>query len=52
RLALHAYRLTLTHPATGEKVTFTAPYQKDMEASRKQLAAIFGVDPLKDQPEI
>lgn len=52
RLALHAYRLTLTHPATGEKVTFTAPYQKDMEASRKQLAAIFGVDPLKDQPEL
>lgn len=46
RLALHAYRLTVTHPATGERVTFTAPYPKDMEATRKQLASIFGVDPL------
>ena len=45
RLALHAYRLTLTHPKTGEKMTFTAPYPKDMEATRKQLANIFGVDP-------
>lgn len=46
RLALHAYRLEITHPKTGEKMTFTAPYQKDMDATRKQLAAIFGVDPL------
>ncbi len=45
RLALHAYRLTLTHPKTGEKMTFTAPYPKDMEATRKQLKSIFGVDP-------
>ncbi len=45
RLALHAYTLTLKHPVTGEKVTFTAPYPKDMEATRKQLKSIFGVDP-------
>lgn len=48
RLALHAYKLTITHPTTKEKMTFTAPYQKDMDATRKQLAKIFGVDPLKN----
>ena len=26
RLLLHAEALTLTHPATGERVTFRAPY--------------------------
>ena len=46
RLALHAYRISFSHPKTGEKVTFEAPYQKDMEATRKQLAKLFGVDPL------
>ena len=46
RLALHAYKIEFTHPKTGEKVTFTASYPKDMEASRKQLAKLFGVDPL------
>ncbi len=46
RLALHACKLTLRHPATGEEMTFTAPYPKDMEATRKQLSSIFGVDPL------
>jgi len=45
RLALHAYKIEFTHPTTGEKVSFTAPYQKDMDATRKQLAKIFGVDP-------
>ena len=48
RLALHAYKLTLTHPKTGEEVTFTAPYPKDMEATRRQLSNIFGVDPIKE----
>ena len=47
RLALHAWKLTVTHPVSGEKVTFTAPYQKDMDAARKQLANIFNIDPLK-----
>ncbi|MCR4952561.1 MAG: RluA family pseudouridine synthase [Treponema sp.] len=47
RLALHAYKIEFTHPATGEKVSFTAPYPKDMDATRKQLAKIFGIDPLE-----
>ncbi len=45
RLALHARSLSVTHPTTRERMTFTAPYSKDMEATRKQLAALFGVDP-------
>jgi RluA family pseudouridine synthase len=49
RLALHAYMLSVTHPKTGERMTFTAPYPKDLEATRKQLASIFGVDPLKNE---
>lgn len=46
RLALHAYKLELNHPVTNERMTFVAPYQKDMDATRKQLAKLFGVDPL------
>ena len=46
RLALHAYRISFAHPKTGELVTFEAPYPKDLEATRKQLAKVFGVDPL------
>jgi RluA family pseudouridine synthase len=49
RLALHAYKLTITHPVTGEKMTFTAPYPKDMDATRNQLAKIFKVDPLAEE---
>lgn len=48
RLALHAYQLTITHPVTGKRMTFTAPYWKDMDATRKQLAKMFGVDPLAE----
>lgn len=40
RLALHAYQITVEHPVSGEKMTFTAPYQKDMEVTKKQLAKI------------
>ena len=47
RLALHAYSITITHPVTGEVMTFTAPYQKDMDSTRKQLAKIYGADPLE-----
>ncbi|MBP5520184.1 MAG: RluA family pseudouridine synthase [Treponema sp.] len=47
RLALHAYKIEIKNPKTGEALTFTAPYPKDMEATRKQLAKIFDVDPLK-----
>lgn len=46
RLALHAYSLEFKHPVNGQLLTFTAPYPKDMEAVRKQLAKIFKVDPL------
>jgi len=48
RLALHAYKIELLHPVSGEKISFTADYPKDMEATRKQLAKIFGVNPLAD----
>ncbi|MCQ2583322.1 MAG: RluA family pseudouridine synthase [Treponema sp.] len=46
RLALHAYKIEFKHPSSGETVTFTAPYPKDMDATRKQLDKIYGVDPL------
>ena len=32
RQALHAWRLTITHPATGEPMTFEAPPPADLEA--------------------
>ena len=48
RLALHAYKLQINHPVTNEEMTFTAPYPKDMEAVRKQLAKIFKVDPIRE----
>lgn len=51
RLALHAYKLTVTHPKSGERMTFTAPYQKDMEATRKQFKSIFGVDPQEENQD-
>lgn len=47
RLALHAYKITFTHPTTKEKVTFKAPYPKDLDSTRKQLAKIFKVDPIE-----
>ncbi len=47
RLALHAYGISFTHPKTGEKLSFTAPYQKDMEALRNQMSKIFGIDPIE-----
>lgn len=48
RLALHAYQLKVTHPVTGKSMTFTACYQKDMEATRAQLAKMYGTDPLHE----
>ena len=35
RQALHAWRLTLKHPTTGEKMTFTAPVPGDIEAAAR-----------------
>ncbi len=49
RLALHAYSLEFTHPTTQERVSFTAPYSKDMDSLRKQLAKLYGVDPLRGE---
>jgi 23S rRNA pseudouridine955/2504/2580 synthase/23S rRNA pseudouridine1911/1915/1917 synthase len=37
RLTLHAYSLELDHPATVERMTFTAPLPHDMEALLKVL---------------
>lgn len=48
RLALHAYKIELAHPKTGETVSFTADYPKDMDATRKQLSKLYGVDSLTD----
>jgi RluA family pseudouridine synthase len=41
RLGLHAYKLSLVHPVTGEQMEFTAPYYKDMDSVRKQLCKLF-----------
>lgn len=41
RLALHAYKIAFTHPATGLPVEFIAPFPRDMEAARRQLSKIF-----------
>lgn len=46
RLALHSYKLSVDHPVTGERISFTAPYPKDMDSLRKQLAKLYKVDPL------
>lgn len=37
RLALHAHRLTLRHPATGADLTVTAPLPHDFEVALKNL---------------
>ena len=47
RLALHAYSISFIHPTTNEQVSFIAPYQKDMDSTRKQLAKLFGFDPIE-----
>ena len=48
RLALHAYSIEFKHPVTRELCSLKAPYPRDMEAIRKQLAKLFDVDPLKE----
>ncbi len=37
RPALHAYSLTFTHPATNERVSFTAPYPEDFSEALERL---------------
>ncbi len=51
RLALHAYKIEFVHPFTSENICITAPYSKDMDSLRKQLAKIYKVDPLRSQDE-
>ena len=46
RLALHAFKIAFAHPETGKCVEFTAPYPRDLNAARSQLAKRYGVDPL------
>jgi len=50
RLGLHAYRMRIAHPATGGMMEFVAPYPKDLDTTRKQLAKIFRTDPLAETP--
>lgn len=39
RVLLHAYKLGFTHPRTGEKLNFTAPWPADFEEGLKSLRA-------------
>lgn len=43
RQALHAWRVTLTHPVTGEPLTFEAPVPRDLESlmTASGLSALF-----------
>ena len=45
RQALHAWRLTLKHPSTGERMTFEAPVPQDM-AGLLSIAGLTGARPL------
>ncbi len=46
RLAMHAYSIKFAHPVSGEPVEYFAPYPKDMDATRNQLAKVFKIDPI------
>jgi 23S rRNA pseudouridine1911/1915/1917 synthase len=37
RLALHALSITITHPATGKEMTFSAPLPADFVAAEAEL---------------
>ena len=41
---LHAYKLELTHPTTGERMTFIAPLPPVFEEILKKLCRQYGVD--------
>jgi Pseudouridylate synthases, 23S RNA-specific len=47
RLGLHAWRMRIAHPASGEMMEFIAPYPRDLDSTRKQLAKLFKTDPLE-----
>lgn len=47
RLALHAFRLGIKHPFTGEELSFEAPLADDIEALRRKIMPRHGAfDPL------
>lgn len=48
RLGLHAWKLEVEHPVSGVRMEFVAPYPKDLDATRKQLAKLFRTDPLAE----
>ena len=48
RLALHAYGICFFHPKSGERLSLTAPYQKDMDALRRQMTKLYRFDPLEE----
>lgn len=48
RLGLHAWRMRVAHPITGERMEFIAPYPRDLDTTRKQLAKLFKTDPLAE----
>jgi len=52
RLGLHAWKMRVAHPITKEMMEFTAPYPRDLDTTRKQLAKIFGTDPLAEPGEV
>ena len=52
RLGLHAWKMRVAHPTTKEMMEFTAPYPRDFDTARKQLAKIFGTDPLAEPGEV
>jgi tRNA pseudouridine65 synthase len=45
RLALHAWALTLTHPLTGERVTWCAPLPDDLAGPMARVATAGGTSP-------
>ncbi len=47
RLGLHAWKMRIAHPVSGDMMEFVAPYPKDFDTTRKQLAKIFKTDPLE-----
>lgn len=51
RLALHSYCVSFFHPVSAQELCITAPYPRDLDALRKQLAKLFGEDPLCETKE-
>ena len=50
RAALHAEQLTLPHPVTGELVTITAPWPKDLKVAVKYLRLYSSPPPASYEP--